>query len=64
MSQGMEISGELSMIMQANSLHAVRSTMAAAQAAPATPQGNADAILQLSTAAQQLLQGAASRPTP
>jgi hypothetical protein len=61
---GMEISGQLSLIMQANSLQAVRSTMAAAQAAPPTPQGNADTILQLSTAAQQLLQGAASHPTP
>jgi hypothetical protein len=60
----MEISGQLSIIMQANSLQAVRSTMAAAQAAPPTPQGNADTILQLSTAAQQLLQGAASHPTP
>jgi hypothetical protein len=60
----MEISGQLSLIMQANSLQAVRSTMAAAQAAPPTPQGNADTILQLSTAAQQLLQGAASHPTP
>jgi hypothetical protein len=60
----MEISGELSMIMQANSLQAVRATMSAAQAAPATPQGNSDAILQLSAAARQLLQGAASHPTP
>ena len=60
----MEISGQLSLIMQANSLQAVRGTMAAAQAAPPTPQGNADTILQLSTAAQQLLQGAASHPTP
>ena len=60
----MEISGQLSLIMQANSLQAVRSTMAAAQAAPPTPQGNADTILQLSTAAQQLRQGAASHPTP
>jgi hypothetical protein len=60
----MEISGQLSLIMQANSLQAVRSTMAAAQAAPPTPQGSADTILQLSAAAQQLLQGAASHPTP
>ena len=64
MAHGMEISGELSMIMQANSLHAVRATMAAAQAAPPTPEGNANTILQLSTAAQQLLQGAASHPSP
>jgi hypothetical protein len=60
----MDISSDLSLIMQANSLHAVRTTMAAAQAAPPTPEGNADTILQLSTAAQQLLQGAASHPTP
>jgi hypothetical protein len=59
----MDISGELSMIVQANSLHAVRTTMATAQAAPPTPQGNVDTILQLSTAAQQLLQGAASHPS-
>jgi hypothetical protein len=64
MSQRMEISGELSLIMQANSLQAVHATMAAAQAAPSTPAGNADVILQLSTAAQQLMQGAASHPTP
>jgi hypothetical protein len=63
----MDISGELSMIVQANALHAVRTTMAqaaeTAQAAPATPS---DVILQLSTAAQQLLQssGTASHPTP
>ena len=60
----MEISSQLSLIMQANSLQAVHATMAAAQAAPPTPQGNADTILQLSTAAQQLLQGgAATHPT-
>jgi hypothetical protein len=60
----MDISSDLSMLVQANSLHAVRTTMAAAQAAPPTPEGRADTILQLSTAAQQLLQGAASHPTP
>ena len=43
------------MMIQANTLDAVRTTLAAAQAAPATPQANADVILQLSTAAQQLL---------
>jgi hypothetical protein len=60
----MNVSNDLSLLVQANSLHAVRATMAAAQAAPPTPEGNADTILQLSTAAQQLLQGAASHPTP
>jgi hypothetical protein len=56
----MDISNDLSMIMQAKSLQAARATMAAAQAAPATtdtPAGPSDVILQLSTAAQQLLQG-------
>jgi len=63
----MDISGELSMIVQANSLHAVRTTMAqAAQAAQGAPPTQSDVILQLSTAAQQLLQahGTASHPTP
>jgi hypothetical protein len=60
----MDISTDLSLIMQANSLQAVRSTMAAAQAAPPTPEAQADVILQLSTAAQQLMRGTASHPTP
>jgi hypothetical protein len=66
----MDISGELSMIVQANSLHAVRSTMAqaaqAAQGAPPTAAAQSDVILQLSSAAQQLMQGhgTASHPTP
>lgn len=68
----MDISGELSMIVQANSLHAVRATMAqaaqAAQGAPPTPAAQSDVILQLSTAAQQLIgphpPGTASHPTP
>ncbi len=52
---GMEISGNSPALMiQANSLDAVRSTLAAAQQA-STPQQHADVILQLSTAAQQLL---------
>jgi hypothetical protein len=51
----MEIQANASMMIQANALDAVRTTLAAAQAAPATPQGQADVILQLSTAAQQLL---------
>jgi hypothetical protein len=62
----MDISTDLSLIMQAKSLQAVRSTMAAAQAAPSTPASQSDVILQLSTAARQLLQGngTASHPTP
>ena len=51
----MEIQANASMMIQANALDAVRTTLAAAQAAPATPQAQADVILQLSTAAQQLL---------
>jgi hypothetical protein len=43
------------LIMQAKNLDAVRSTLDAAQAAPPTPQAQADVILQLSVAAQQLL---------
>jgi hypothetical protein len=62
----MDISTELSLAVQANTLHAVRTTLAAARAEPPTPEAQADVIVQLSTAAQQLLQGggAASRPTP
>ena len=60
----MDISSDLSLIMQANALHAVRTTMSAAQAVPPTPEAQADVILQLSTAAQQLMQGTASHPTP
>ena len=65
----MDISGELSMIVQANALHAVRATTAqaaqTAQTAPPTPAGQSDVILQLSSAAQQLMQGGgtASHPT-
>ena len=62
----MDISTDLSLIMQAKSLQAARSTMAAAQAAPATPVSQSDVILQLSTAAQQLIgphpPGTASHP--
>ena len=53
----MEIQAQAAMMIQANSLDAVRSTLATAQAAPATPQAQADVILQLSTAATQLLVG-------
>jgi hypothetical protein len=60
----MEIANDLSLIMQAKSLQAARATMAAAQAAPASPAGPSDVILQLSAAAQQLMSGTASHPTP
>jgi hypothetical protein len=42
------------LMIQANSLHAVRATLAAAQQAT-TPEQHADVILQLSTAATQLM---------
>ena len=42
-------------MVQASHLQAIRTTISAAQAAPSTPEAQADAILQLSTAAQQLL---------
>jgi hypothetical protein len=51
----MEIQANASMMIQANTLDAIRTTLSAAQAAPATAQAQADVILQLSTAAQQLL---------
>jgi hypothetical protein len=51
----MEIQANASMMIQANALDAVRTTLTAARGAPSTPQANADVILQLSTAAQQLL---------
>jgi hypothetical protein len=61
----MDISSDLSVIMQAKALQSARTTMAAAQAAPPAPAAQAGAILQLSTAAQQLLAGGvASHPTP
>jgi hypothetical protein len=52
---GMEIQGNSPALMiQAKSLDAVRATLASAQGAT-TPQQHADVILQLSTAATQLL---------
>jgi hypothetical protein len=51
----MEIQANASLMIQANTLDAIRTTLSAAQAAPATPQAQADVILQLSTAAQKLL---------
>jgi hypothetical protein len=52
----MEISGSSpALIMMSKQLDAVRTTIAASQAAAATPQNHSDVILQLSSAAQQLL---------
>jgi len=52
----MEISGSSpAMLMMAKQLEAVRTTIAASQATASTPENHADVILQLSTAAQQLL---------
>jgi hypothetical protein len=53
----MEIQANPAMMIQANALESVRDTLTAAQAAPRTPEGNADVILQLSTAALQLIGG-------
>jgi len=53
----MEIQASPALMMQAKYLDAARSTLAQAQAAPASPQAQADVILQLSTAATQLLAG-------
>jgi hypothetical protein len=51
----MEIQATAALMMQANALDAVRSTLSSAQATPPTPEASADVILQLSVAAQQLL---------
>ena len=51
----MEIQANAAMMIQANSLEAIRTTLSAAQAAPATQEAQAAVILELSTAAQQLL---------
>jgi hypothetical protein len=51
----MEIQANASLMIQANTLDAIRTTLSAAQTAPATPQAQTDVILQLSTAAQKLL---------
>jgi hypothetical protein len=51
----MEIQANAALLIQANSLEAIRTTLSAAQAAPATLQAQAAVILELSTAAQQLL---------
>jgi len=52
----MEISGSSpALIMMSKQLDAVRTAIAASQAAAATPQNHSDVILELSSAAQQLL---------
>ena len=51
----MEISGSASLMIQANSLDSVRSTLAAAKAAPNTPAAQQAVILDLSVAAQSLV---------
>jgi hypothetical protein len=56
----MEIQASAAMMIQANSLDAVRQTMASANAKQMqanTPQQHADVILELSAAAQQLMVG-------
>jgi hypothetical protein len=53
----MEISGSASMMIQANSLDSIRTTLAAAQAAPATAAAQQAVILDLSIAAQSLMGG-------
>ena len=53
--QSMEIPAQAAMMIQASNLDAIRTTLSAAKAAPNTAEAQADVILQLSTAAQQLL---------
>jgi hypothetical protein len=56
----MEIPANASLMLQANALESIRTTLSAAQAAPATPDAQAAVILQLSTAAQSLLSSSKS----
>ncbi len=51
----MEIQANASLMIQANNLEAIRTTLSAAQVAPNTQEAQAAVILELSTAAQQLL---------
>ena len=51
----MEIQANAALLIQANSLAAIRSTLSAAQAAPSTQEAQAAVILDLSVAAQKLL---------
>ena len=51
----MEIQANASMMIQASNLDAIRTTLSAAKAAPPTQEAQAAVILELSTAAQQLM---------
>jgi hypothetical protein len=52
----MDISGSSpALLLQARALDHIRTTLAASQAAAPTPEAHAQVILELSTAAQQLL---------
>jgi hypothetical protein len=51
----MEIQANASLMIQATNLQAIRTTLSAAQVAPNTQEAQAAVILELSTAAQQLL---------
>jgi hypothetical protein len=53
----MDIAGVAALRIQADALDSVRSTLAAAQVQPATPEAQAAVILQLSSAASALLTG-------
>ena len=53
--RSMEIQANAALMIQASNLDAIRTTLSAAKAAPSTAEAQADVILQLSTAAQQLL---------
>jgi hypothetical protein len=51
----MDIAGVAALKIQANALDSVRNVLRQAQAAPATPEAQADVILSLSTGAQALV---------
>ncbi len=51
----MEIQANASLMIQANNLEAVRTTLSAARVAPNTQEAQAAVILSLSTAATQLM---------
>ncbi len=53
----MEITGSASLMIQANSLDSIRTTLAAAQAAPNNAAAQQAVILDLSIAAQNLMSG-------
>jgi hypothetical protein len=56
----MEITGSASLMIQANSLDSIRTTLAAAQAAPNNAAAQQAVILDLSIAAQNLMSGSKS----